>query len=56
VHCEKDQVLPPLIDRMAQERAAAVYRLPSSHSPFLSMPGELASLVGSIAGTTASRP
>ncbi|WP_433557541.1 alpha/beta fold hydrolase [Pseudonocardia xinjiangensis] len=56
VHCEKDQALPPLIDRMAQERAAAVYRLPSSHSPFLSMPRELAPLVGSIAGTTAGRP
>jgi pimeloyl-ACP methyl ester carboxylesterase len=51
VRCEKDQVFPPVLDERAHERAGAVYRLPSSHSPFLSMPKELAALIGRIVGT-----
>lgn len=55
VHCEKDRILRPLIDQEGQERASAVYRLPSSHSPFLSMSKELATVISSIVDT-ASRP
>ena len=51
VQCEKDQILPKILDERAQERASAVYRLPSSHSPFLSMPRELAALIVRIVGT-----
>jgi pimeloyl-ACP methyl ester carboxylesterase len=51
VRCEKDQILPPVLDERAHERAGAVYRLPSSHSPFLSMPKELAAVIGRIVGT-----
>lgn len=47
VRCEEDQIFPPVLD----ERAGAAYRLPSSHSPFLSMPKELAALIGRIVGT-----
>jgi pimeloyl-ACP methyl ester carboxylesterase len=52
VRCEKDQIFPPVLDERAHERAGAVYRLPSSHSPFLSMPKELADLIGRIVGAT----
>ncbi|GAA1186473.1 hypothetical protein MMF94_28740 [Pseudonocardia alaniniphila] len=51
VRCENDQIFPPVLDERAHERAGAVYRLPSSHSPFLSMPEELAALIGRIVGT-----
>jgi pimeloyl-ACP methyl ester carboxylesterase len=46
--CEQDQAVPPA----AQEQMAAAadhrYRIPSSHSPMASMPGELADVLGHI--------
>jgi pimeloyl-ACP methyl ester carboxylesterase len=48
--CDNDQVLPPAIQEKMSSRAGAIYHLASSHSPFLSMPGELASLLAKIAG------
>jgi pimeloyl-ACP methyl ester carboxylesterase len=51
VRCDKDQIFPPVLDERAHERAGAIYRLPSSHSPFLSMPNELAALIGRIVDT-----
>ncbi|WP_406177321.1 alpha/beta fold hydrolase [Streptomyces sp. NBC_00996] len=43
--CEKDAVLPPVLQEAMAARADRSYRLPSSHSPFLSMPAELARLI-----------
>ncbi|MFJ6620774.1 alpha/beta fold hydrolase [Kitasatospora sp. NPDC091335] len=51
VVCEHDRALEPSRQRVLAARADTVHRLPSSHSPFLSMPGELAALLAGIAGT-----
>lgn len=48
--CERDQALEPARQHELAARADTVHRLPSSHAPFLSMPGELAALLGRIAG------
>ncbi|MYV45578.1 alpha/beta fold hydrolase [Streptomyces sp. SID2888] len=45
VVCEKDQAIPPQLQEAMAERSTQKYRLPSSHSPFLSMPAELARIV-----------
>jgi pimeloyl-ACP methyl ester carboxylesterase len=45
VLCEKDQALPPAVQENFAQRAGSVYRLDSGHSPFLSMPGELADVL-----------
>lgn len=55
VRCEQDRILPQIIDQKAQERASALYTLPSSHSPFLSMPERLAALIVTIVGATSAR-
>jgi hypothetical protein len=47
--CEQDQALPPQEQEKLAARANAVHRLKSSHSPFLSMPAELAALLANIA-------
>ncbi|MET7718229.1 alpha/beta fold hydrolase [Streptomyces sp. NPDC005407] len=47
--CEQDGALPPQEQEKLAARANAVYRLESSHSPFLSMPAELAALLANIA-------
>ncbi|MFB7293962.1 alpha/beta fold hydrolase [Actinacidiphila glaucinigra] len=50
VVCERDRALrPALQEDMAAHIAGPVYRLPSHHSPFLSMPGACASLFARIA-------
>ncbi|MFI2609516.1 alpha/beta fold hydrolase [Kitasatospora sp. NPDC018619] len=49
VVCEQDQALVPTDQRELASRADTVHRLPSSHAPFLSMPGELAGLLARIA-------
>ncbi|MBH5338776.1 alpha/beta fold hydrolase [Streptomyces pactum] len=49
VVCDNDRVLAPSRQRELATRAGTVHRLPSSHSPFLSMPRQLASLLGRIA-------
>jgi pimeloyl-ACP methyl ester carboxylesterase len=45
VICEKDQAIPVVLQEAMAERAATVRRLPSAHSPFLSMPVDLARLL-----------
>ncbi|WP_265565481.1 alpha/beta fold hydrolase [Streptomyces hygroscopicus] len=47
--CEQDQALPPQAQENLAARAKNICRLQSSHSPFLSMPSELASLLAHIA-------
>ncbi|MFE6499155.1 alpha/beta fold hydrolase [Kitasatospora sp. NPDC057738] len=51
--CEHDRALEPSRQRELATRADTVHRLPSGHAPFLSMPGELATLLGRIAGSAA---
>lgn len=48
VVCEHDQALEPARQHELATRAGSVHRLPSSHSPFLSMPRRLAALLGRI--------
>lgn len=43
--CEQDQALPPAFQETMAARSERSYRLPSSHSPFLSVPAELARLI-----------
>jgi hypothetical protein len=46
VVCDEDQAIPPAMQAtMAEHAGATVVHLASSHSPFLSMPAELADLV-----------
>ena len=44
--CEQDQALPPQAQEATSSAADHVVRLPSSHSPFLSMPRQLARALG----------
>ncbi|PHH93299.1 hypothetical protein CDD83_7998 [Cordyceps sp. RAO-2017] len=60
VFCEKDVILPPEVqDRMIQTARAQgavvhVHRLPSCHSPFLSMPEQVTQLILRAGGLSAS--
>lgn len=45
VLCERDQALPVFAQEAMSKRATDVVRLDSGHSPFLSRPGELVSLL-----------
>ncbi|MCC3773736.1 alpha/beta fold hydrolase [Streptomyces sp. UNOB3_S3] len=54
--CDRDQSLEPSRQRELATRADSVHRLPSSHSPFLSMPRQLATLLGRIATSTLPTP
>lgn len=56
VVCDRDQALEPSRQRELATRADSVHRLPSSHSPFLSMPRQLATLLGRIATSTLPAP
>ncbi|MEE1742032.1 alpha/beta fold hydrolase [Streptomyces sp. BE147] len=56
VVCDHDRALEPSRQRELATRAGSVHRLPSSHSPFLSMPRRLATLLGRIAGPAMTRP
>ncbi|KAJ5885146.1 hypothetical protein N7495_009656 [Penicillium taxi] len=50
--CEKDQNLPPPLQELFAAKLAGpdkTFRLPSSHSPFLSMPDRLAEILQKIA-------
>lgn len=44
--CEQDQAIPPQAQEAMAAAANHVVRLPSSHTPFLSMPKHLASVLG----------
>ncbi len=54
--CDRDQALDPSRQRELATRADSVHRLPSSHSPFLSMPRQLATLLGRIATSPLPTP
>jgi pimeloyl-ACP methyl ester carboxylesterase len=45
VICTADNAIPPIAQEAMAQRAERVHRLDSSHSPFLSMPVELAALL-----------
>jgi hypothetical protein len=46
--CDNDKTMPPALQEEMAARASAVHHLPSSHSPFLSAPAELADLLHQI--------
>jgi pimeloyl-ACP methyl ester carboxylesterase len=45
VVCEKDVAIPPPAQEAMAQRAGQVLRLPTSHSPFLSRPADVASIL-----------
>jgi len=45
VICERDQAVPPPAQEAMSARAGTVHRLPASHSPFFSRPGEVSEIV-----------
>lgn len=45
VLCEQDRVVPVAAQEAMAQRAGRVLRIPSSHSPFLSRPGQLAGIL-----------
>ncbi|MFI9385931.1 alpha/beta fold hydrolase [Kutzneria sp. NPDC052558] len=47
--CERDQAVAPSLQEEMARRADEVRRLDSSHSPFLSMPAELAAMLADLA-------
>ncbi|QUQ72299.1 alpha/beta fold hydrolase [Kutzneria sp. CA-103260] len=47
--CEQDKAVPPAVQEEMARQADDVRRLDASHSPFLSMPSELAALLADIA-------
>ncbi|PWI20520.1 alpha/beta hydrolase [Streptomyces sp. Act143] len=52
VLCDDDQSLPPSYQEPFARRTGAAYRLPSGHTPLLSMPDKLADLLEQIARGT----
>jgi pimeloyl-ACP methyl ester carboxylesterase len=50
--CEQDQAVPPQAQEAMSVAADHVVRLPSSHSPFLSMPRQLARALGGAVSST----
>lgn len=43
--CDDDRTIPPSIQEQMAAHAVRIHHLPSGHSPFLSMPDELAALI-----------
>jgi hypothetical protein len=50
--CEHDQAIPPQAQEAMSAAADHVVRLPSSHSPYLSMPSQLARALGGAISST----
>jgi pimeloyl-ACP methyl ester carboxylesterase len=50
ITCTEDQAIPPNMQEVWSARAGTVHALPSSHSPFLSRPDELAGLIADAVG------
>lgn len=48
--CERDNAIPPFLQEQLAQRAGDVRRADSSHSPFLSRPGEVIELIVELAG------
>ena len=55
VVCSEDGALPPAAQREMATRAEAVVELPTDHSPFLTRPVELASLIASYVGRSSEQ-
>jgi hypothetical protein len=49
VICEEDQALAPAAQEQLAKRATNIRRLPSSHSPMLSQPAEVAQIIADAA-------
>ncbi len=49
VVCEQDQAIPPSAQEHMAKRATSIRRLPSSHSPMLSRPAEVARIIAEVA-------
>jgi pimeloyl-ACP methyl ester carboxylesterase len=49
VICDEDQALPPAAQEQLAKRATNIRRLPSSHSPMLSRPDEVAQIIAETA-------
>jgi pimeloyl-ACP methyl ester carboxylesterase len=49
VICDEDQALPPAAQEQMAKRATNIRRLPSSHSPMLSRPAEVAQIIAETA-------
>ena len=49
VICDEDQALPPAAQEQMAKRATNIRRLPSSHSPMLSRPDEVAQIIAETA-------
>jgi pimeloyl-ACP methyl ester carboxylesterase len=54
VVCEQDRAIPVAAQELMSARAANTLRLSSSHSPFLSMPDDVARLIADVAGKRGS--
>jgi pimeloyl-ACP methyl ester carboxylesterase len=49
VRCERDKAVPPAAQEQMSRQATEIRRLDADHSPFLSMPAELAALLEELA-------
>jgi hypothetical protein len=47
--CTDDRAIPVALQRSCAQRTGAVVELPTSHSPFLSRPADLADLLAGVA-------
>jgi hypothetical protein len=43
--CERDAAIPVFVQESMAERSGRVLRMPTSHSPFLSRPAQLAGIL-----------
>lgn len=52
IFCEEDRALPPPVQEQMAEmlNTTSIYRLKSSHSPYLSMPDKVADILEELAG------
>jgi pimeloyl-ACP methyl ester carboxylesterase len=56
VVCDKDRILPQVLMERLPRLADLARHIPTSHSPFLSRPAELADMIGDISATLADLP
>ncbi|WP_433556768.1 alpha/beta fold hydrolase [Pseudonocardia xinjiangensis] len=56
VVCDEDRIFPPVLAETLPPKADLVRHMPTSHSPFLSRPAELAELISEISAALAVLP
>jgi pimeloyl-ACP methyl ester carboxylesterase len=56
VVCDEDRAFPKVLTEKLPQQADLARHIPTSHSPFLSQPAELADMIGDIITTLASLP